>query len=61
MGCHRFDVPAGAEAGCRQLLVIEIVDQIGDLAPLKIVAETQFSDSERAAINGRLAQRLFGL
>jgi aminocarboxymuconate-semialdehyde decarboxylase len=34
---------------------------IGDLAPLKIVAETSFSDSERAAINGRLAQRLFGL
>src|ERR1700760_583933 len=34
---------------------------IGDLAPLKIVGETSFSDSERAAINGRLAQRLFGL
>jgi aminocarboxymuconate-semialdehyde decarboxylase len=34
---------------------------IGDLAPLNIVAETRFSDSERAAINGGLAQRLFGL
>jgi aminocarboxymuconate-semialdehyde decarboxylase len=34
---------------------------IGDLAPLKIVSETSFSDGERAAINGRLAQRLFGL
>ena len=34
---------------------------IGDLAPLKIVVETKFSDGERAAINGGLAQRLFGL
>jgi aminocarboxymuconate-semialdehyde decarboxylase len=34
---------------------------IGDLAPLKIVAETSFSDAERAAINGGLAQRLFGI
>ena len=34
---------------------------IGDLAPTKIVAETRFSDSERAAINGGLARRLFGL
>jgi aminocarboxymuconate-semialdehyde decarboxylase len=34
---------------------------IGDLAPLKIVAETRFSDSERAAINGGVASRLFGL
>jgi hypothetical protein len=34
---------------------------IGDLAPLKIVAETRFSDTERAAINGGLARRLFGL
>jgi aminocarboxymuconate-semialdehyde decarboxylase len=34
---------------------------IGDLTPLKIVDETGFSDSEHAAINGRLAQRLFGL
>jgi aminocarboxymuconate-semialdehyde decarboxylase len=34
---------------------------IGDLAPTKIVGETKFSDSERAAINGGLAQRLFGL
>lgn len=34
---------------------------IGDLAPLKIVADTQFSGSERAAINGGLAQRLFGI
>lgn len=34
---------------------------IGDLAPLKIVAETSFSDAERTAINGGLAQRLFGL
>jgi aminocarboxymuconate-semialdehyde decarboxylase len=31
------------------------------LAPLKIIGETSFSDGERAAINGRLAQRLFGL
>jgi aminocarboxymuconate-semialdehyde decarboxylase len=34
---------------------------IGDLAPLKIVTETKFSDAERTAINGGLAQRLFGL
>jgi aminocarboxymuconate-semialdehyde decarboxylase len=34
---------------------------IGDPAPLKIVGETGFSERERAAINGRLAQRLFGL
>ena len=34
---------------------------IGDPAPLKIVAETKFSDAERIAINGGLAQRLFGL
>src|ERR1700742_818612 len=34
---------------------------IGDLAPTKIVAETQFSDAERAAINGGLVRRLFGL
>jgi aminocarboxymuconate-semialdehyde decarboxylase len=34
---------------------------IGDLAPLKIVAETGFSDAESAAINGGLAQRLFAL
>jgi aminocarboxymuconate-semialdehyde decarboxylase len=34
---------------------------IGDLAPLKIVAETGFSDGARAAINGGLAQQLFGL
>lgn len=34
---------------------------IGDLEPMKIVAETPFSDAERAAINGGLAQRLLGL
>jgi aminocarboxymuconate-semialdehyde decarboxylase len=34
---------------------------IGDLAPLKIVAETSFTDAERASINGGLAGRLFGL
>jgi aminocarboxymuconate-semialdehyde decarboxylase len=34
---------------------------IGDLAPLKIVAETGFSAGQRAAINGGLAQHLFGL
>ncbi len=34
---------------------------IGDLAPTNVVAETSFSASERAAINGGLAQRLFGL
>lgn len=34
---------------------------IGDLAPLKIVAETSFSDAERASINGGLARRLLGL
>src|SRR5689334_6089444 len=34
---------------------------IGDLAPLKIVAETPFSDAERTAINGGLAAKLFGL
>jgi aminocarboxymuconate-semialdehyde decarboxylase len=34
---------------------------IGDLVPLKIVADTQFSDAERASINGGLAQKLFGI
>jgi aminocarboxymuconate-semialdehyde decarboxylase len=34
---------------------------IGDLAPLKIVAETTFSDAERASINGGLAAKLFSL
>ena len=34
---------------------------IGDLSPLKIVADTKFSDAERASINGGLAQNLFGL
>ena len=34
---------------------------IGDLSPLKIVADTKFSDAERASINGGLAQKLFGL
>jgi aminocarboxymuconate-semialdehyde decarboxylase len=34
---------------------------IGDLAPLKIVAETAFSDAERASINGGLAAKLFSL
>jgi aminocarboxymuconate-semialdehyde decarboxylase len=34
---------------------------IGDPAPLKIVSQSGFTDSESAAINGRLAQRLFGL
>jgi aminocarboxymuconate-semialdehyde decarboxylase len=34
---------------------------IGDLAPLKIVQETSFTDAERAGINGGLAQKLFGL
>jgi aminocarboxymuconate-semialdehyde decarboxylase len=34
---------------------------IGDLAPTKIVADTKFSDAERASINGGLVQKLFGL
>jgi len=34
---------------------------IGDLAPLRIVQETSFSDAERASINGGLVQKLFGL
>ena len=34
---------------------------IGDLAPLRIVAETSFTDAERASINGGLAAKLFGL
>jgi len=34
---------------------------IGDLAPLKIVQETSFSDAERASINGGLVQKLFGV
>jgi aminocarboxymuconate-semialdehyde decarboxylase len=34
---------------------------IGDLAPLKIVQETAFTDAERASINGALVQKLFGL
>src|SRR5215469_7725868 len=31
---------------------------IGDLAPLRIVQDTPFTDSERASINGGLAQKL---
>ncbi|MEP9377152.1 amidohydrolase family protein [Aquabacter sp. CN5-332] len=34
---------------------------IGDLVPAKIVAETNFTDAERASINGGLAQRLLDL
>jgi aminocarboxymuconate-semialdehyde decarboxylase len=34
---------------------------IGDLAPLKIVQETSFTDAERSSINGGLAQSLLGL
>jgi len=34
---------------------------IGDLAPLKIVQETSFSDAERTGINGGVVQKLFGL
>jgi aminocarboxymuconate-semialdehyde decarboxylase len=34
---------------------------IGDLAPLKIVQETSFTDTERASINGGLVRKLFGL
>jgi aminocarboxymuconate-semialdehyde decarboxylase len=34
---------------------------IGDLAPLKIVQETSFTDADRASINGGLVQKLFGL
>jgi aminocarboxymuconate-semialdehyde decarboxylase len=34
---------------------------IGDLTPMKVVADTKFSDAERTSINGGLAQRLFGL
>jgi aminocarboxymuconate-semialdehyde decarboxylase len=34
---------------------------IGDLAPLKIVQETSFSEAERASINGGLVAKLFGL
>lgn len=34
---------------------------IGDLAPLKIVQDTPFTDTERTSINGGLAQKLFGL
>src|ERR1700756_2672003 len=34
---------------------------IGDLAPLKSVEETSFTDAERANINGGLVQKLFGL
>jgi aminocarboxymuconate-semialdehyde decarboxylase len=34
---------------------------IGDLAPLKIVQETSFTDVERAGINGGVVQKLFGL
>src|SRR6516162_6139340 len=34
---------------------------IGDLAPLKIVQDTPFSDSERAGINGGVVQNLLGL
>lgn len=34
---------------------------IGDLTPMKVVADAKFSDAERASINGGLAQKLFGL
>lgn len=46
----------GAE---RIMLGSDMPFPIGDLAPLKIVAATRFSDTERASINGGLAQRLF--
>jgi aminocarboxymuconate-semialdehyde decarboxylase len=34
---------------------------IGDVAPLKIVQETSFTEAERSSINGSLARKLFGL
>ncbi len=34
---------------------------IGDLAPMKLVAQTSFTDAERASINGGLIARLLGL
>ncbi|MET0876023.1 MAG: amidohydrolase family protein, partial [Tardiphaga sp.] len=34
---------------------------IGDLTPMKVVADTKFSDAERTSINGGLAKKLFGL
>jgi aminocarboxymuconate-semialdehyde decarboxylase len=34
---------------------------IGDMAPLKIVQETSFTEAERASINGGLVAKLFGL
>ncbi len=34
---------------------------IGDLAPLRTVQETSFTDAERASINGGLVQKLFGV
>jgi aminocarboxymuconate-semialdehyde decarboxylase len=34
---------------------------IGDLTPMKVVADASFSNAERASINGGLAQKLFGL
>jgi aminocarboxymuconate-semialdehyde decarboxylase len=34
---------------------------IGDLAPLKIVQDTPFTDAERAGINGGVVQTLLGL
>jgi aminocarboxymuconate-semialdehyde decarboxylase len=34
---------------------------IGDMAPLKIVRETSFTEAERASINGGLVAKLFGL
>jgi aminocarboxymuconate-semialdehyde decarboxylase len=34
---------------------------IGDLAPLRIVEETSFTDAERASINGGLVQKMFGI
>ena len=45
----------------RMMMGSDMPFPIGDLAPLKIVADTKFSDAERASINGGLAQKLFGL
>lgn len=52
---------ADIAGACRIMMGSDMPFPIGDPAPLKIVQDTPFSESERQAINGGLAQKLFGL
>jgi predicted lipid-binding transport protein (Tim44 family) len=62
MESHFVSIDSADIVGADRLMMgSDMPFPIGDLSPLKIVADTKFSDAERASINGGLAQKLFGL